>query len=124
MGINMSNIFRWLPVVFVLFYLSPQIAMAQPYPAKVGEKLGIGIANVVTGFVEIPKTMIVMTNREGAAYGATAGFFTGIVHMIGRTLTGAVDIATFYVPTTPIARPPYIWNDFDRETTYTAWHIR
>lgn len=120
----MSKTFRWLPVVFVTLFLSPQIAMAQPYPAKVGEKLGIGIANVVTGVVEIPKTMIVMTKREGTAYGATAGFFTGIVHMMGRTLTGAVDIATFYVPTTPVPRPPYIWNDFERETTYSAWRIR
>lgn len=124
MGLFMSNIFRLLLVVFALFCLLPQMAMAQPYSAKVGEKLGNGIANVVTGFVEIPKTMIVMSNREGVAYGMTAGFFTGIVHMVGRTLTGAVDIATFIVPTTPVVRPPYIWDDFKRETTYIAWRMR
>jgi len=120
----MNNIFRLLLVTFVLFTLSPQIAMAYTYPTKVGEKLGNGIANVVTGFVEIPKTMMVTSKREGVAYGVTAGFFTGIVHTVGRTLTGAVDIATFFVPTTPIVRPPYIWEDFDRETTYIAWRMR
>ncbi len=120
----MSIISRLLSVVFVLFILSPQMATAQAYSAKVGEKLGIGVANAVTGFVEIPKTMIVMSNRENVAYGMTAGFFTGIVHMIGRTLTGAADIATFFVPTTPIVRPPFIWEDFNRETTYIAWRMR
>jgi putative exosortase-associated protein (TIGR04073 family) len=124
MGFSMNNIFRLLLVTFVLFTLSPQMVMAYTYPTKVGEKLGNGLANVVTGVAEIPKTMIVTSKREGVAYGMTAGFFTGIVHMVGRTLTGAVDIATFFVPTTPIVRPPYIWEDFDRETTYIAWRMR
>ena len=120
----MNNSFRLLVVIFVLFLLSPQMVMANTYPAQVGEKIGLGIANVVTGFVEIPKTMMITGKREGATYGMTAGFFTGIVHMLGRTLTGAADIATFFVPTTPIVRPPYIWDDFNRETTYTAWRMR
>lgn len=120
----MNNIFRLLLIAFVLFTFSPQMAMAYTYPTKVGEKLGTGIANVVTGVAEIPKTMMVASKREGAAYGMTAGFFTGLVHMVGRTLTGAVDVATFIVPTTPIVRPPFIWDDFDRETTYTGWRMR
>jgi putative exosortase-associated protein (TIGR04073 family) len=120
----MNNLFRLLLVTFVLFTFSPQMAMAYTYPTKVGEKFGSGLANVVTGVAEIPKTMMVTSKREGVAYGVTAGFFTGIVHMVGRTLTGAVDIATFFVPTTPIVRPQYIWDDFDRETTYIAWRMR
>lgn len=124
MGLSMKNLFRLLLVAFVLFTFSPQMAMAYTYPTKVGEKIGSGLANVVTGVAEIPKTMMVTSKREGVAYGVTAGFFTGIVHMVGRTLTGAVDIATFFVPTTPIVRPPYIWEDFDRETTYIAWRMR
>lgn len=124
MGPSMNNIFRLLLITFVLFILSPQMAMAYTYPTKVGEKLGTGIANVVTGVAEIPKTMIVTSKREGVAYGMTAGFFTGIVHMAGRTLSGAVDVVTFFVPTTPIVRPPFIWNEFDRETTYTGWRVR
>lgn len=119
-----TNLKLLLLSAFLLFFLTPQMASAHSYPDKIGEKLGMGIANVVTGFVEIPKTMIVTGKREGATYGVTAGFFTGIVHAIGRTLSGAVDIATFYVPTTPIVRPPYIWEDFNRETTYHAWRIR
>ena len=111
-------------IIIVTLFLLPNVVLAHNYPTKVGEKLGNGIANAVTGVVEIPKTMMVTSKREGVAYGVTAGFFTGIVHMVGRTLTGAVDIATFFVPTTPIVRPQYIWDDFDRETTYIAWRMR
>jgi putative exosortase-associated protein (TIGR04073 family) len=111
-------------IAFVLFFFLPNMATASTYPIKVGEKLGNGVANVVTGFVEIPKTMMVTGNRSGATYGMTAGFFIGIVHTLGRTMSGALDIATFFVPTTPIVNPAYIWDDFNRETTYTAWRMR
>ncbi len=120
----MKKIIKSLLILFVMFSLSPNLTMAHDYPGQVGEKLGMGIANVVTGFVEIPKTMIITGKQEGATYGVTAGFFTGIVHMLGRTLSGAVDIVTFMVPTTPIVKPPYIWDNFHRETTYTPWKMR
>jgi putative exosortase-associated protein (TIGR04073 family) len=117
---------KTIQILFVLliFSLSCNVALAQEYPTKVGEKLGNGIANVVTGVVEIPKTMIVTGHKKGATYGLTAGFFTGLVHTVGRTVSGAIDIATFLVPTTPFVKPNYIWDDFDRETTYTAPKMR
>jgi putative exosortase-associated protein (TIGR04073 family) len=99
--------------------------MAQNYPSKVGEKLGTGIANVVTGVAEIPKTMIVTSRARGPAYGSTVGFMTGIVHMLGRTLSGAMDLATFMIPTRPLVYPSLIWNNFDRETSYNSgWQMR
>jgi putative exosortase-associated protein (TIGR04073 family) len=111
-----------LLVMLSLFF--PINAQADNYPTKVGEKLGNGVANVVTGVAEIPKTMMITGHEKGAAYGMTAGFFIGIVHMLGRTLSGAVDIATFVVPTTPIVNPAYIWDDFDKETSYTPMRMR
>lgn len=102
----------------------PQVSSAHSYPVKVGEKLSTGVANIVTGIVEIPKTMIITGRREGATYGMTAGFFIGLVHTLGRTLTGALDVATFLVPTTPIVHTRYVWEDFNNETTYNAWKIR
>lgn len=113
-----------LLAVFALAFFLPNVAVANNYPVKVGEKLANGVANVVTGVAEIPKTMMITGKRSGATYGMTAGFFIGIVHTLGRTLTGALDIATFLVPTTPITNPPYIWDDFNSETTYTAWRMR
>jgi len=115
---------KWLLILSVLFFFSPYVVMAHEYPTKIGEKLGNGVANIVTGFVEIPKTMIVTSRSDGIAYGMTNGFFVGLVHAVGRTVSGAIDVATFVVPTTPLVEADYIWQDFDKETTYTAPHMR
>ncbi len=116
-----SRSFLMPAILCLLFSINAQ---ASDYPVKIGEKLGTGVANVVTGVAEIPKTMMVTGHQKGAAYGMTAGFFIGIVHTLGRTLSGALDIVTFLVPTTPVVNPPYIWDDFDKETTYTKWRMR
>jgi len=42
----------------------------------------------------------------------------GIMHTLGRTIYEAVDMATLLIPTKPLVEPDYIWNDFDRITTY------
>ena len=47
----------------------------QGYAATVAEKLGTGVTNVATGWVEIPKTMYVSSSQEGLASGLTLGFF-------------------------------------------------
>jgi len=125
----MKIIFKSL-LILSAFFFSPYVALAEDgstfedYPRNVGEKLGNGIANIVTGFVEIPKTMIVTSNNDGVAYGVTNGFFIGLVHAVGRTVSGAIDVATFVVPTTPLVEADYIWQDFDKETTYTAPQMR
>jgi putative exosortase-associated protein (TIGR04073 family) len=79
----MKNSFTWIVLYTLLCCTLPQTAMAQRditqnYPAMAGEKLVNGIANAATGFVELPKTMILTTQREGAVYGLTVGLVTGV----------------------------------------------
>jgi len=108
-----------------LLLLSSYDASASSYASRLGGKLGNGIANVSTGFLEIPKTIRATNRTEGPAYAATAGFMTGMVHMLGRTLSGAYDLATFMIPTKPIVDPDYVWQNFDKETTYrSTWQLR
>lgn len=114
----MKNILKSLLILSALFFFSPHAAMADSYPEKVGDKLAHGIANTVTGLGEVPKNIMITSKEKGAAYGATAGLLTGIVHGIGRTLTGVVDLVTFIIPTKPIIYPDYIWKEFDKETHY------
>ncbi len=114
----MKQLLKKLLLLSALCLLTPYGAMAESYPSKITNKLGNGIANVVTGFVEIPKTMMVISKRKGPAYGLTAGFATGVFHAVGRTLIGAGDVATFLIPTKPLVHPKYIWKHFDRETRY------
>lgn len=116
----MKRMFKSLLILSALFFFSPQVVMAESYPAKAGEKLVNGVANVVTGIVEIPKTIIIISRSEGVAYGATAGFMMGITQMAGRTLHGALDVATFMIPTKPLVTPDYVWKDFNKETSYSS----
>lgn len=120
----MKKIFKALLILSALFFFSPPAAMAghsaktESYAAEAGEKLGNGIANVATGFLELPKTMILTSRSEGPAYGMTIGLLTGVLHTVGRTLFGVVDVATFLFPTGTSVKPEVIWEDFNKETTY------
>lgn len=116
-----------LQVLFVLLLMALTIsgtAVASQYPDKVVEKLGNGLANAVTGVGEIPKTITIISRRDGIVQGMTIGFLTGIVNTVGRSLSGAFDIATFLIPTTPFVKPAFIWDDFNRETTFVEAHMR
>lgn len=126
----MKNLAGLFLLLATLFCLSSQTVMAQDYttmsgrtmgqsyPTMAGEKLMNGIVNAATGWVELPKTIILTSQKDGAPYGLTVGLLTGLIHTVGRTVFGALDAATFFIPTQPTVRPPYIWQDFDRETTY------
>lgn len=119
------NLTRWFVLWAVLLCcaisqtaVAQQYRTANSYPAAAGEKLVSGVANVATGFVELPKTIMLSTRQDGAAYGLTVGLVTGVMHTIGRTVFGALDAVTFLIPTEPVVRPLYIWRNFDKETTY------
>ena len=118
----MKKLFKSLLLVSVLYFFSSQVAMAQSYPYASGEKLVGGITNVVTGFVELPKNMIIATEENGLPYGMTVGFATGIMHTVGRTVVGALDLVTFMIPTGSSVTPLYIWNNFYSETTYGTYY--
>lgn len=120
MRLPMKKILKSLLLLSSLVFFSPQMVMAESYPTKAGGKMLNGITNVATGIMELPKTVIMVSRSEGVAYGATAGFMMGVVQMAGRTLHGALDVATFWIPTKPLVTPDYIWEDFNKETSYNS----
>lgn len=90
------------------------------YGKKVGEKALNGITNIATGFLEIPKNVINISNADNSNifFGMTGGAAKGILDMVGRIGAGAADLITAPLPTKPITQPQYIWQDFDANTTY------
>jgi putative exosortase-associated protein (TIGR04073 family) len=88
------------------------------YAQVVGRKLASGFSNMALGAAEIPKNMIITTNQTNAIFGVTGGAIKGLLHTLGRTLAGIVDIVTFPIPTQPITRPPLVWQSFETETQY------
>lgn len=114
----MGKLFKSLIIISIIFFLSTQVAIAQSYQNTAGEKVATGITNMVTGFVEIPKNIVLNSEKNGVPYGMTVGVISGVMHAVGRTVVGAFDVITFMIPTGPSVYPYYVWENFSRETTY------
>ncbi|MBY0484199.1 exosortase system-associated protein, TIGR04073 family [Nitrosomonas sp.] len=114
----MRRIAKLSLLLSIFFLFSSQAVASDSYFGNSSEKFVSGIANAVTGWVELPKNVILTGQKEGPVYGATIGLAMGIMHTVGRSLVGVLDAATFFIPTKPSVNPPFIWQDFSRETSY------
>lgn len=103
-----------------LFVFSSNSFADEPktYGAQIGLKTASGFANIATGWLEIPKNIINTTNDTNIIWGIFGGTFKGAVVTVGRMGTGVADLVTFPLPTKPIARPTFIWQDFDIDTSF------
>ena len=76
-------------------------------------KLGRGVANVLTGWVEIPKNVYNTSRDENAFTGMTLGLARGIGLTIVRTGAGLFEAATFPFPVPenykPVLEPEYVF---------------
>jgi len=108
-----------LSLVFSPFAVAQE--MQDSYGTYIGRKLGTGIANLTTGWIEIPKNALNTTNDMDTKYvlfGIVGGTIKGTLHAVGRTLTGVLDLVTFPLPTKPMIKQGYVWRNFDENTTY------
>jgi len=65
---------------------------------KMGKKLGRGLVNIVTGWIEIPKNIYDTAVESNPLLGITFGTLKGAGMAIVRTGAGAYDVATFLFP--------------------------
>ncbi|OGW84040.1 MAG: hypothetical protein A3C47_01440 [Omnitrophica bacterium RIFCSPHIGHO2_02_FULL_51_18] len=76
-------------------------------------KLGRGVANALTGWVELPKNIYNVSVEENALAGVTLGLAKGAGMTIVRTGAGIYEIATFPFPLPqdykPILEPEYVF---------------
>ena len=76
-------------------------------------KLGRGVANTLTGWVELPKNIYKTSVDENAFAGMTLGVAKGAGMTIVRTGAGIFEIATFPFPLPenykPILEPEYVF---------------
>lgn len=63
-----------------------------------GHKLGRGVANVATGWVELPKTIHAEASAHDAFTGIVYGLMKGAGKTVIRTGAGAYEVATFLFP--------------------------
>ena len=76
-------------------------------------KLGRGVANTLTGWVELPKTVYHTSKEENIFSGMTLGLAKGAGLSIVRTGAGIFEVATFPFPLPenykPILEPEYVF---------------
>ena len=101
----------------------------QSPPVRVGwlplEKLGRGLGNVATGWLEVPATIERLYHEEDAATTIISGAFIGFFKAIGRTLVGGFETITFLLPI-PVDYAPILppVGDVWREKTQWSLHTR
>jgi len=82
---------------------------AVEHDATAGTKLGNGLGNALTGWMEVPRKISEVSQEKDAFAGITVGTITGAFYGVGRTAAGVLDTATFVVPPydKPIMEPNY-----------------
>ena len=83
-----------------------------PFPGPL-QKLSRGLANMVTGILEIPRNVWIMRYERGRLAAATGGLLKGVWFTGTRVLAGAYDVATFPIPLPfhyePVLQPEFVW---------------
>jgi putative exosortase-associated protein (TIGR04073 family) len=74
-----------------------------------------GAANLVTGWVELPKQIYLTGARDGWLRGTVIGPLKGIGMTVVRTVSGAGELLTFFVPYPgfydPWFEPRFVWQN-------------
>jgi putative exosortase-associated protein (TIGR04073 family) len=110
----MNNASKAISVVFVMILLNREILRAaaanqtEQYPVSLEQKLGAVLLNATTKWVELVKTPIAISKKEGLGLGLTLGPVMGV----GRTACSLFDVVTFVLPTKPLVEPNMVWQDF------------
>ena len=94
------------------------LVCASPAGAQTAvRKMGRGLANMTTSFLEIPGQMVKETRASGAGLGIPVGFAKGLGMIIPRVLIGVYEFLSAPFPAPegyrPILTPEFPWDYFD-----------
>ena len=102
-----------LLALFTGFILQTEPAFAQGTTDKVVRKLGRGLVNVTTGWLELPMQISSGMSESGGVEGFFFGLGKGVVWTVLREGAGVYDTATFLFPVPsdygPLMQPPTVF---------------
>ncbi len=82
-------------------------------------KAGRGMANMTTGWLELPRQIYETSKESGAAMGASIGFLKGIGMTVVRTVGGVGEFVTFFLSYPgfydPYFEPAYVWEKSNQQ---------
>jgi len=93
------------------------------YTNKPINKLGRGVINVATFWMEIPAEVAKVSKEKDPASGLTFGVVQGVITSAVRGVTGVLDTATFMIPSysKPAMKPEYAWQAADEKVRAWLW---
>jgi len=98
--------------VVMLMVLAVATSSYAQDPAK---KLGRGLANILTGWIELPKNIYDVSVQDNPLAGLTIGLAKGIGMTIVRTGAGIYEVATFPFPIPedygPVLQPEFVFSE-------------
>jgi putative exosortase-associated protein (TIGR04073 family) len=104
-----------LCVLFAANGFADDLARSRSESANMMHKLGRGVVNIFTGWIEIPKNIVVEIKETDPFSGFVVGTVKGFGWAWGRTLTGVYDVVTFPLPIPeeygPLMEPEFILPD-------------
>ena len=75
-------------------------------------KLGRGVGNILTGWIEVPKNIYDTSMESNVFAGLTLGLIKGVGMTVMRTVVGAYETVTFPIPLPedykPIVEPEFV----------------
>jgi len=103
-------------VIVSLVILTMLSVSSMCYAQDVLRKLGRGLANILTGWIEIPKNIYDTSVEENIAMGLTVGLARGIGMTVVRTGAGIYETITFPFPLPedyePLLEPEYVLSEY------------
>ncbi len=105
-----------MKTLFICLVIVGMIGVAtQCYAQDPAKKLGRGLANVLTGWVELPKNIYETSVEENVLSGLTMGLAKGVGMTIVRTGAGVYETVTFPFPIPedyqPVLEPEFVFSE-------------
>lgn len=126
----MNKLTRLSLVFFLLFVLASKVHATETitsdvYFSRAGMKIMSGAANIAFGWLELPKNLSIWSEKGSInpLVGYAEGLLWGVYHTAARTASGAVDLATFWLPTYPTPDPPFVFDNFSKQSDYYGFRM-
>ena len=102
-------------VLLCLLIFIMGLPMADCYAQNPGTKLGRGIMNILTGWIELPKNVYETSVEENVIAGLTMGLAKGVGMTVVRIGAGVFEAVTFPLPIPedyePVLEPEFVFSD-------------
>ncbi len=107
----MKNLVKGI-IICVAILMILNIATSS-YAQDMGKKLYRGLANIITGWIELPKNIYDTSVEDNPLSGLTIGLAKGVGMTIVRTGAGVYETVTFPFPIpegyTPVIEPEFVF---------------